>query len=156
MTDQQTDDVYALPDRPTLDAESAAAYAVMTELDRQLAGQDIALAINPQPLAHAALAAIGDFPRIPEWTGDPRSIGGGRRPGDSHPAPLMQVRPVEPDTLAFAELGAGYVEFVVEVDGEGRTASDRARVPVEDAEQWALAVLAACRAAGRAPGHPRT
>lgn len=160
MTDQQqagtavapieADDggpVYALPARPLLDPRSAVALAVNTELDTQLAGQDVAVVINPEPIADAVLDALGDgstYPRIPEWTGDPRTVGGGSIPSDPHPQPSVTVEP-EPDDRGGPR--TGYVALHVEVDDEGRTVTDRAVVPVEDAEAWFLAGLAACREA---------
>lgn len=147
--------VYQLPEPAALDPRSAIALAVNTELDAQLAGQDVAVVINPGPIADAVLAALGEgdrFPRIPEWTGDPRSIGGGRPAGSPLPDPLLTVEP-EPDDRGSPR--TGHVALNVEATWEDQPVRDRIVVPVEDAEAWFLAGLAACRAAGHVPGHPR-
>lgn len=138
--------VYTLPEAPQLDPRSALALAINTALDAQLAAQDAAVAINPLPIADAVLAALDiDAPRIPEWTGDPRTIGGGRLPGQEYPQPSVTVEP-EPDDRGGSR--TGYVALQVEQTCDhGVNIRDRAVVPVADAETWALAVLAACRAA---------
>ena len=124
------------------DPRSAVALAINTELDRQLAGQNVTVVIDPGPLADAVLNELDDpdrFPRIPDWTGEPRSIGGGSTPHDLHPQPQVTV-----DVQA-----AAHVTLTVQVstDAERDDEFGEAVVPVADAEQWALAVLAACRAA---------
>lgn len=142
-----TDPTYTLPDLPALDARSAIALAVHAELDRQLAGQDVALVVDPGPIANAALAALGDerdWPRIPAWDGTPRSIGGGRPADSAHPDPLITVEP-EPDDRGTPR--TGHVALNVEMAVEDHDVRDRIVMPVEDVEMWALAVLAACRAA---------
>lgn len=135
-----------LPERPTLDPRSAIALAVNTELDLQLANQEAAVVIDPRPVADAVLAALDiDAPRIPRWTGDPRTVGGGRPAGTWHPEPLITVAP-EPDDRGGWR--TGYVCLEVEMGCDhAATVTDRAVVPVEDAEAWLLAGLAACRAA---------
>lgn len=138
--------VYQLPERPTIDPRSAIAVAVNTELDLQLANQEAAVVIDPRPVADAVLAALDiDAPRIPEWTGDPRTVGGGRLAGEPWPQPAVTVEP-EPDDRGGWQ--TGYVSFTVQVGyDDNRAVEGRAVVPVEDAEGWLLAGLAACRAA---------
>lgn len=146
MTDLQTDDgpLYTLPELPQLDPRSALALAINSELDTQLAGQDVAVAINPGPIADAVLAVLAiDAPRIPAWTGDPRTVGGGRLPDQEYPQPAITVEPEHDDRGGSR---TGYVAFNVEMTWEDQPVRDRAVVPVADAETWALAVLAACRA----------
>lgn len=129
-------DALALPQRPVLDASSAAALAVSDELDRQSTESAVPFmgAVDVRRLADAALAGIGEFPRIPAWTGESRAIGGIKRPDTTAPDPLITVDdPAERDIVPLT---------VEDVAGEYQL-----RSPVEDVEQWALAVLAACRAA---------
>lgn len=144
MTDSP---VYQLPEPLALDARSAVALAVNTALDTQLAGQGAAVVIDPGPVADDVLAALGEgdhFPRIPQWTGDLRTVGGGRLAGEEFPQPAVTVD-VEPDDRGGWR--TGYIAFTVQAAHGDDTVEGRAVVPVEDAEQWFLAGLAACRAA---------
>lgn len=135
MTDEP--EVLQLPERTPLDAESAAAMAVMEELDKQLLKfPDATVAFDPRPIARAVLDAVdGKYPRIPEWTGDERELGGGRRPGQLDPDPLIRIT---------SPMSDGRVRIEIERDGEP---SPDIIVPAGDAEQWLLAGLAAVRAA---------
>ena len=156
MTDSPTapshvDDgpVYELPDRPALDARSAAALALNAALDDQLAGQpDVVIALDPGPLTDAVLSVVGDFPRIPEWIeGEERMIGGGTHPGTDRADPVISAS--VPKDLP------GYVALQVEGETDDGVAvrpfNSVAHVPAADAEQWALAVLGACRRTGKIP-----
>lgn len=135
MTDEP--EVLQLPERPALDAESAAALAVSLELDSQLQRfPDATVAFEPKAIARAALDAVeGEYPRIPAWTGDERELGGGRRPDQSTPDPLLRITSPTSD---------GRVRIEVETD-DGPLPD--IHVPAADAEQWLLAGLAAVRAA---------
>lgn len=134
--------VYALPELPPLDARSAAALALMEELDAQMAAYpDATVVLDPRRLADAVLDVVnnGQFPAIPAWLGEPRSIGGGVRAGDTRPEAVIRLD-VEP--------GSERVEFVVETTCAHECSMEATvLVPAVDARTWHLAGLAACATA---------
>lgn len=142
MTDPDPTPTLVLPDRATLDPISAAALAVMGELDVQLADSPdgLSVVLDPQAIARAALAAIEGLPRIPAWIDEDREVGGGRVPGDPDAQPLVVVR--------TSTAHPGRIELdVQQTCDHGQNTYGVAAVPAADAEQWFLAGLAACAAA---------
>lgn len=125
-----------LPEQPVLDVESAATLAVMNELDRQMLDSPMPLALDVKAIARAVLDGIGDdHPRIPKWTGDPRELGGGSRPGQLRPDPVLRIVSGHGDRVR------------IEVQGDDPDVTRAIPAPADDAEAWFLAGLAACREA---------
>lgn len=134
---------YRVAERPPLDPVSEAALRVWEALDKQLAAlpdSGVAIVINPQPLAEAALAAVEGIPRVPRWTGDARTIGG-RKLGatDDGPAQEAEIR---------LDVADGELLLTIESeDAERRPVTHVVHVDPIDAEGWLLAGLGACTAA---------
>lgn len=127
------DTTYLLPERITLDPETAGALAIGDLLPEMLAeGPDGATAVDVRRLSRAVLAAVEDMPRIPAWEGA-RATGGTGRP------------PAGADPLFTVDVSGGAVVLRVEMTCEHDTeCADDAGIPPADARQWALALLAAC------------
>lgn len=133
--------VYDLPETAALDPYQTAMLAVVTEMDRQAGKTGAMVALDPGPIVQAVWDADprGVIPRVPTWVdGTPRTVGGGKPAGQQLP-----------DAQIVADVGPGIVLLTVEATNpdDYSTVTDQAQVPAIDAEQWALAVLAAARRA---------
>lgn len=137
---------HALPDRAALDPYSAAVLAVTSELERQIPA-DASVAIDPEQITRAAIDAGGNIPRIPDWTGQARTLGGRTLGDDTAP---------EPEITVLSVTDAGDVVFTTTVTIDHTDHTLVMTTPATIAEQWLLAGLGAVRAARTALTDPHT